>query len=381
LWADSFEREMSGILALQNAVASQVATALALTLLPAEQTRLTSARSVDPEAYEAYLKGSVHWAKLTRSDIDLAEHYFQAALDKDPSYAPIYEGLAFVWMARQQMGILPALEAGPKARAAALRAVALDDSSAEAHFALATVKSWADWDWAGAAIEWRRALALNPHSANTQIYYGHYLANMARVDEAITHGERALELDPYNALIHSLHAGILNYARRWVEAEAAARTALALQPDAPVGHGQLTGALLPQGKMDELIALERQGYAHRRELAVVWEAGLEKGGYREAQSRLADFLAARYLEAEKVSKQTKGAQWIGGLYFRGGKYEQALDWFEKAFENHEGNLPYITRPFFADYLLDNPRYRDLVRRMGLPLPAPPPPGDITLRHE
>ncbi len=210
LWAETYERELSGLLALQSEVAGAVARALALKLLPAEQARAASARPVDPEAYDAYLKGSYHWKKLTPADVDTAQRYFELALAKDPSYAPAYEGLAWVWAIRQQMGMTLPQVAGPKAKAAALKALELDDSYAGAHEALALVRTWTDWDWAGAEPEWRRALELNPNGANAHAYYAHFLAITGRGDEAVRHSQRALELDPFNALFHGMYAMVLN---------------------------------------------------------------------------------------------------------------------------------------------------------------------------
>jgi TolB-like protein len=154
IWADTYEQELSGILTVQSQVAWSVAKALAVKLLPAEEARLASVRTINPEAYEAYLKGSALWQTMKSSDFDAAQRFFDLALEKDSSYAPAYEGLTWVWMARQQMGFAPLSEAGPKAKAMALQALALDDNSAGAHEALATVMTWAEWDWAGAETEW-----------------------------------------------------------------------------------------------------------------------------------------------------------------------------------------------------------------------------------
>jgi len=166
IWADAFERELSGMLVVQSEVAREVANALALELLPEEMQRLASAEIVDSAAYEAYLKGSLHWTKATPSDLDTAERYFEQALKEDPSYSEAYAGLAWVWAVRQQSAIVPPSEAGPKAKAAAERAIALDETSDAAHEALALVSTWTDWNWEVAEREWRRTLEINPSNAN-----------------------------------------------------------------------------------------------------------------------------------------------------------------------------------------------------------------------
>jgi len=147
LWAQTYEREMSGILALQSEVAKKVAGSLALKLLPAEQARLANVRQVDPDAYEAYLKGLQQWYKLTRAGVDTALQYFESSLQKDPNYAPAHVGVSLVWVGRAQMGYVSHAEALPPMKAAALKAVELDDTIAEPHYALALARAWYEWDW------------------------------------------------------------------------------------------------------------------------------------------------------------------------------------------------------------------------------------------
>jgi len=226
VWADTFDRELSAILQVQGQVAQSVAKALAVRLLPAEEARLAVARTVNPEAYDASLRGSTLWQSLTAADLDAAQRDFELALGKDPSYAPSHAGLACVWLVRGQGSVTGTAETSSRAKAAAQQAIALDDSSAEAHEALASVLTWSDWDWAGAGREWARALELNPNGANAHAYYAHYLAIMGRAAEGVAHSERAIELDPFNALYHGLHGVVLVYLRRWDEALAAGHAGL-----------------------------------------------------------------------------------------------------------------------------------------------------------
>ena len=236
LWAETYEREMAGILALQSEVARKVAESLALKLLPAEQARLANVRTVNPEAYEAYLKGLQQWYNLA-ADVDAAQQYFELALKKDPNYALAYAGIALVWAMPPADGERRhASEATPKAKAAALRAVALDDTVAETHYALAVVRAWSDWDWAGAESEFKRAIELNPGFPDARAYYSHLLIIMRRPEEAMAQGERAVELDPLNSLFRSLYARDLLYVRRYDDAIAQARKALQTSPDHPAAQ-------------------------------------------------------------------------------------------------------------------------------------------------
>jgi len=360
LWAKSFERDLTDILALQSDVARAVANEIELALTPEEEERLAAARVVNPEAHDAYLKGSYHWKKLTPNDLDTAQRYFELALEKDPSYAPAYEGLAWVWAASQQMGIVPPHEAGPKAKAAALQAIALDDTSVEAHEALALVRTWTDWDWAGAEPEWQRALELNPNAANAHAYYAHFLAIVGRTDEAIPHSERALELDPFNALFHGLYGIVLCFDRRYDDAMAAARTALAMQPLMNVARTALQYAFIAKGMRDEQLALQRERIAHDPERVAAFERGLAEGGYEGAQRGIADVLAARYLDSGRGH-----AVGIALRYFDAGDNDRAIDWLEKAYEKHDPNLPYLGNPLY-DPLRSDPRFQAIVAKMNLP---------------
>ncbi len=361
-WADSYDRDFASVLMVQGEVARKVAEALALELLPAEQARLASVRPVNPEAYEAYLKGFHHWQKVTPADLDTAQRYFELALERDPSYAPAHEGLAWVWAARQQMGFASPSECGPKAKAAALRAIELDDGSAGAHEALALVRSWIDWDWAGAWPEWRRALEIGPNRANARAYYAHFLAITGLADEAVAHSERAIELDPHNALFHSLYAAVLLYQRRDNDALAAVRAAVELQPDEPIalflhmceasGSGRYADALAAAKAYVNIVC-----YDHAAEDAL--EQGWARGGYREAMRQMATTLATRF-PTSYVSPYE-----IAVYYTEAQEHGRALDWLERAYEARDPNLPYLGFPTF-DPLRADPRFQDLRRRMNLP---------------
>jgi TolB-like protein len=366
LWADSYERQLEGILAVQSEVAREVADALALELLPAEQARLASARTVDPEAYDAYLQGSYHWKKLTPEGLDTAERYFELALAKDPSYAPAYGGLAWVWAARQQMGIMQPHEAGPKAKAAALQSIALDDKSAEAHEALAIVRTWTDWDWAGAELEWQRVLELDPNAATAHAHYSHFLAITGRTDEALPHIERALEMDPFNALFHGLHSVVLVFNRRYDDALEVARTALTMQPGMNMARNTIRAIYVATGMRDEQLADHRQRNAGDPERVSAFERGLAEAGHEGALSRTADLLAARYQESGGVAPPGDGPMGIARLYRDAGENDRAIDWLKEAYQVRNPNLPYIGLPSW-DHLRSDPRFQELLRRMKLPL--------------
>jgi TolB-like protein len=366
LWAESYEQNLENVLLLWSEVAQAIAGEVQVALTPEEETRLASVRPVNPEAHEAYLRGSYHWQKLTREDLDTAESYFNLALEKDPSYAPANAGLAAVWAARSQMGYTPPHEAGPKAKAAALRSVALDDSSAIAHHRLAAVRTWTEWDWAGAEPEWRRALELDPNSAITHAYFAHFLMITGRIDEAVPHSKRALEIDPFNALFHVMYGHVLHNARRHDDAIAAARTALAMQPNLGYARKRLQAALFAKGMRDEWLAEEREQIARDPELVEAFEQGLAEDGHEGAFRRLADILAAQLEEAGGVVDSGFSPTRIARMYCYAGDYDRAIELLEKAFEVRHPTLPYVSCNPIWDPLRSDPRFQDLLRRMNLP---------------
>jgi len=363
LWADTYERELAGVLALQSEVAQKVAGALALKLLPSEQARLANARTVNPDAYDAYLKGLQYWIKLTPADLDTAQQYFERALQHDPNYAPPYAGIALVWAGRNQFAIAPSEEAAPRMKAAALKAVELDDTLAEAHYAVAALCSWHDLNLPAADAEWKRAIEINPNLAEARAFYSHYLNMMRRPDEAMIQIGRAMELDPLNVLIRSLYAVDLVFARQYDDAIVEARKALSMQPGAPVAITALYHALREKGMFDEALALDKAKYSGDQELLDALARGFAAAGYSGSQRALADVMAARFGKPGPVVQTNPKV--IGWHYLLGGDEDRALAWLEKAVAERDPNAPYITFPAY-DRLRPNPRFQALLRRMGLP---------------
>jgi adenylate cyclase len=357
---------MSGILALQSDVARKVASALALKLLPAEKARLAGARTVNPEAYEAYLKGSQYWIKMTKGGVDAAQGYFDMALQKESDFAKAWAGLAWVWAVRNQMGYTPPSVAVPKQREAALKAVALDDTLATAHYALAGCKTWGELDPPAAGPEWQRAVQLDPNDPNGLAMYSHYLAIVGHMDEAMTQIDRAVSLDPFNVTIHSFRAFDLVVARRYDEAIAEARKALALEPGNPTALGALMMALHATNRHDEMIAAAKETYAGwYPDVGEALERGYAGRDYAAAWRRAAEF------EAAKHSDDPGAAYDVAQCVLYAGDTARALDWLEKAYEMRDPNMPYLGVLPIYDPLRSDPRFQALLRKMGLPTTQQP----------
>ncbi|HSL85172.1 MAG TPA: hypothetical protein VLF66_20555, partial [Thermoanaerobaculia bacterium] len=352
--------EMSGLLVLQSEVARKVAGALALKLLPGDEARLARVRSLDPEAYEAYLKGVQQRSAMTRAGFDEAERCFNFAIEKDPGYAAPWAGLSAVWVSRLQLNMAPREEGLIKAKSAALKALALDDGEIEARRVLAGILTWLDWDWAAAERAWGRLFELDPDNAMALPGYSHFLLVTGRLDEAVAKSERAMELDPYNVRTQSFHAQVLFHVRRFDEAIAAARKALDVQPS-EVARTALTDSLFMKGAHAEFMALERARWASDPELAEVLEQGYAAKGVLGAEMSLAEALAARYGRPGSVSAYT-----LANYYARAGDKEGVIEWLEKAYLEHNNNLPYLRTPVF-DLARSDPRFEDLARRIGLPV--------------
>jgi non-specific serine/threonine protein kinase len=359
LWSKTYEREATGFLAMQSDIARKVADALALKLLPSEEAQLAKARAVSPEAYEAYLK-SIHYREmLSKEGYDAAERYLNLALEKDPNYAAAWAGLSRVWGGRQQMGWAPSKEASLKTKEAAAKALELDDTEVEAHRALAGLLTWLEWDWGAAEREWKLVLELDPGYADSLSSYSHFLMHMGRKDEAMAMIEKALELDPFNLKVQSFYAMDLNYVRRYDEAIAVARKILKMQPNTPLGITTLMTAFFAKGMYDETLALEKERCAGDTELLRALDQGYAEGGFAVAKKRLADTLAARFGKPGGVSPYH-----LANLYLHAGDRDRVFEWLERAYAEHNRNMPYLGLHFYS--LRYDPRFQNLLQRMNLP---------------
>jgi serine/threonine protein kinase/Tfp pilus assembly protein PilF len=366
LWGQTYERAMSDVLVMYGEMAQAIAENTQVKLTAQEESLLSSARQVNPEAYDAYIRGSYQWMKfVTPGDLDIAEKYFDLALEKDPYYAPAYSGRAWVWLIRNQWGWSQPEEAGPKAKAEALRAIELDENSAGAHEALALVRMLIDWDWDGAWESWQRSLELNPNVASAQTVYAHFLMIMGQVEEALVHSERSVALDPFNPLAHGFYSAVLYSQRRYDEAIAEAREALRLQPDFPVAINLLWWVMHEKKGMEKEAfeaakVFVRVSYIDPR-IEAALDEGYAQGGYAEAMKRVAETLITRLPETYCHPSD------IGTFYAMAGEKDKTLDWLEKGIKVHDPMLPYLRYPLFVELLDDEPRYKELLRKMNLPV--------------
>jgi tetratricopeptide (TPR) repeat protein len=263
------------------------------------------------------------------------------------------------------MGITLAKEAGPKAKEAALKSLALDDTVAEAHYALANIMAWGDWNWPGAEKEFKRAIELNPNLPDARIYYSHLLNIMGRSDEATAQLKRVLELDPYNSLFQSLAAADFLMVRQYDEAIAQARSAQRTNADDPVAHCITEICFFMKGMYKEAYAEWKAFWSSpsygNRDIAEALDRGYAEAGFTGAMKCAADTDAPLFLSG-KVYDVPFG---IATLYIMAGEKDLALEWLEKGFELRDPNMSYICFPCF-DSVRSDPRFQAILRRMKLP---------------
>jgi TolB-like protein/Tfp pilus assembly protein PilF len=362
LWADTYDRPMTDVLIMYSEMARTIADKTQVNLTAEEITRLTSVSQVNPESYDACLKGRSHLDKLTPEGIKIAQQYFDLALEIDPNNALAHVEIANVWGHRQQMRIAPHQEAMPLRMAALEKALELDNTLAEAHRALGGYRCWGEWDWEGAEKAFQQALRLNPNLASARRSYSHLLCHMGRMEEAIQHIERALELDPLNSKTHAFYGMVLFYHRRFDDAIAAFRTALDIEPSNWVALGGMCLILYFKGMHDEAFPIYRKVCSNDAEVTKALEDGFEKAGHKGAYRAIADLMAEWYGKPGK----SVYAMDVSDHYFIAGNYDLAIDWLEKAYEERDPNLPYLSGPYY-DSLRSYPRFQDLLRKMNLPV--------------
>jgi len=361
LWAEEFSRDFTELLTLQGDVAKTIADQIQVKLTPEEQRFLTLQKIVNPKAYEAYLKGNFYLYKLTREAIGTALQYYELSTQIDSTYAPAFAGIALVWGARAQMGYAPMSIAARDGQWAEAKALTLDSSIAEVHYVIGVRRAWLEWNWDGAVQSLRKAVELKPNLAEAHAYFSHVLFTLKRPDEAMGHIEEALKLDPFNPLIQGLYAMDLMYIHRYDEVIRVLRKTLETNPSEPIALSTIRSAYHQKKMYDEALEAWRRSYEAKgdREAIEALNRGLSEGGYSRALQSLAEMLIER-------SKTSYVTPWqVATLYTRAGMKEKALDWFEKAYEAHDPNMPYLSVDPIFDDLRDQPRFRSLLKRMGL----------------
>ena len=377
LWAESYEFDRPDILAVQGAVARDVATQIRVKVTPQEKERLVTSKRVDPEAYEAYLLGRAYFYKArTPASWRRAEEYFEKAIERDPAYAPACASLAELYIWTGGAGTLTRdptagdWEAHRKARRWAERALALDDTLADAHNALALAKQ-GEWDWAGAEREYRRAIELNRSYAVAHVSYAIHLYAMQRFEEAAAQAKRAQQLDPVSPFINTWAGAAYFLAGRIDEAMASLQRTLEVEPSYSDASIVLARSYVAQGKHQQAIAeLERATILDPSEpfiLGALAHANARAGRQEEALKLVEEL--KRFKEKFGITPTFAFSWAYAGLDDK----EQAFAWLERAYKERRQRMVWLNVDAFLDPLRSDRRFHDLVRRVGLPTKNPPRP--------
>jgi TolB-like protein/DNA-binding winged helix-turn-helix (wHTH) protein/Flp pilus assembly protein TadD len=363
LWSQSYEGDLRDTLALQDRVARAIAEQIQINLTPREQAALKSVRVVNPEAYVSYLKGRYFWNKRTADGLKVAVAYFDQAIEENAKYAEAYSGLAdtYALLGDWQYAAMTPREAYPKAKAAALKAVELDGALGEAHNSLAFMLDGFDWDLDSGGKEFRRAIELSPGYATAHQWYAWHLALLGQYDEAIAEMKKAESLDPLSLIINADLAELLVLAHSSDEAIGQSRKTIEMDPNFAMAHNQLAQAYLQKGMYDQAIAELQQAVqlsgGSPTCIANLARAYSLSGKRSEAMKLLNDLKSsstARYSHASEVA----------AIYASLGDKDEAMVWLEKGYAERF-NPGVLIRPGF-DPLRSDPRFQDLVHRVGLP---------------
>jgi TolB-like protein/Tfp pilus assembly protein PilF len=363
LWArDTNERALGDIFALQDEIARSLVEGLRVRLTGEAERKLARRYTEDVDAYQLYLRGRYFWNKRTEAGLKKSIEYFEQAIAKDRQFALAHAGLADSYAIFNLYGAAQLPDALPRARAAAERALVLDDTLAEAHTVLALVKEQYEWDWTGAEHEFQRAIELNPNYATAHQYYSEYLAFRGRTEESLVHIKQAHNLDPLSLIINTTLGYPYLCARQCDLAIEAFRKAREMDPNFPLAIFYTARCYELNGNYEQAIAEYRQAVALSGGSSLTL-AGL---GHAYAKSRRPDQARGVLHELTEMSKQRYVSPYlIGTVYVGLGDNDQALQWLEKARREHDYSLVLLGVDARLDSLRQNPRFAELQQRIGL----------------
>ena len=362
LWAESYERSYADILVVQREIARSVASQVKAKLTQGEETRLARVRTVNPEAYEAYLRGKYFFYGYTPHSLRKAIESFETAVEKDPGFAPAWAGLSPAYGALAFWGHVRPSAVIAKSIAAARKAIELDETLADGHCWLGADAAFVNHDWATAEAELKRAIELNPSSAEAHETSGMILAALRRFKESLEQFQTARELDPLQHMRTGQMAIPYFYSGQYQKAADQNRRAIEMAPDLFIYHWANWRALHRMGQHAEALAECRRSYELLKDTEVVQtlEQGERQSGYAGAMKA-----AAQTLEKRAGTAYVAGSK-VALLYAHAGENDRALEWLETALKDHDPQLHSLWAEPDWEALYTNPRFRNLLRKMGFP---------------
>ena len=363
VWGEQYRRKASEIATVQDDIASDISGQLRLKLTREERKKVSEHGTEDSEAYQNYVKARYDLEKRTRESLNQAVDEFNTAVRRDPNYAQAYAGLAFAYMLLLDRAILPPAEAAAKARKASQRALELDPTLAEPHAVLGAIKEQVDWDWSGAEAEYHKAIELNPNDAVSHHIYGVLLENLGRFSEALAEDEKTLALDPASPQSNANAVAVLVDMHRYDEALNKLKSLLAANPEFSQYYG--IRGIVSWHKGDEKAFVADLVTAYRKDgfldLAEAFDSGYRLGGMKRACTATIEVLK-RKSQTEYISPNE-----IAGQYALMRDADHTFEWLEKGYREHSAQMEYIKIADFLEPFHSDPRYQNLLKRMGLPL--------------
>jgi TolB-like protein/lipoprotein NlpI len=362
IWSEQYDRKQSDLVNLQSEIAKAVSAKLRSKLSGEEEAKVSKSATTSPDAYQAYLKGRYYWNQRTAENVRLAMEQFRTATEIDPKYALAYTGLADCYVLLPEYAGSPPRDAVTQAKTFADRAIAIDDQAGETHATLAMIHNQL-WEWTEAEKEFKRAIELSPNYATAYHWYSILLKNMGRFEEAGRVIRRAAELDPLSGAIGNNVAMIYQVENN---DEASIKTSLRvieLYPNYGRAYEYLGLSYLRMGRKDDAVAtMEKAVELSKRQNVILSELGYvyARAGKRKEAMSLAEELQGKYSRNEAAGHE------VAAIYSGLGEKDKAFEWLEKDFENRDSRLPSFRWEMQFEPLRDDPRFKDLVRRIGLP---------------
>jgi TolB-like protein/predicted Ser/Thr protein kinase len=357
LWGEQYTEKVSNLLSMQRAIATQITSNLRLQLSGAEQSRVATHHTENAEAYQLYLKGRFHWNKRTDESLQKSVDYFNQAVEKDPNYAQAYVGLADAWFSRGWYRFFVPRDAYERARAAATRALELDERLGEAHAMLAAIKTTYEWDWQGAEREFKLAIELNPNYATARQRYSLFLPIFGRFDEAVLQAKKARELDPLSLPANENVGDILYLARRYEEATNQLLHTIELDPNYGVAHGTLAKVYEAKGMYKEALEERLKGAPPEvvTEMRQLFATSGINGIWRYRVQQMLERARREYVSPADIAL----------FYARLNEKDEAFAWLEKAMEERSILFNYLIADARFDNLRSDSRVPKLLGRVGL----------------
>ena len=364
LWVGDYREEKSQILNLYTRITKQIADEVLVELTSDEEVLLARSKTVDPDAYDAYLKAQYHWNQFSQEGVQLAWDYFQRAIDLDPDWADPYAGMAITWMTVGYFGMVPMSMATPKINFYLEDALKLDPNSAYAHYVKAVHTVWAEWDWEKGEREFIRSLEINPDNAHCRMYYAHFLFGQRRQDEAIVQANLGLELDPLEPVTLCLYGVVMLNVGDYHKAVEVLEKAFSINPDFGFVKSQLVRAYRWSGQYDDWIGLWKQITCWDEEHKLAVENSLNEEGYVAAVETLLNINEKYGKPGCQMSDNTK-IMWL----IETRDYDQAYTYLEKVDEEGNLDLAYLASNFFGyEHFKSYPGYVALLKKYKLPYP-------------